>query len=364
MAVLGSTPAVLTEALWALAQETPPVIPDTVVVITTTLGAKLLHDQLLTPLPGRPTQTLWQALRGRLRGAPKSRSHRLTLESPVIIDAADPMTGTTLPLDDIRTPADNAAAAEVILATVRRFTTDADTRVLGLLSGGRKTMGALLHAALSLAGRPGDRLLHVLVTEPFDHPGLKPTFYFPGQPSARIHRHPDGTTVPHLNARIELADVPLVTLGELIFIRTGQAPATFAALTRAATTALSEAQTLTSEICLRYDPGSRILNLASHTCTVPTGRPAALCAALWQRARQDQDNLNGTELAQAFASAGISYPDQRQKPAPLSSDNIANALHVLRETLASAGAPPLLIERLLPRRAPIGFNRLGLRLIA
>ena len=364
IAVLGSTPSVLTETLWALAQETPSVIPDTVVVITTTRGAQVLHAQLLTPLPAHPRQTLWQALRARLLGKIASRQPHLTLEPPVIISVADALTGTTRPLDDIRTPADNSAAAEVILATLRRFTTDADTRVLGLLSGGRKTMGALLHAALSLAGRPGDRLLHVLVNEPFDHPGLSPIFYFPGQPSAKIHRHPDGSSCPHTGARIELADVPLVTLGELVFSRTGQAPATFAALTRVAATALSEAQTLTREISLHYDPPSRMLNLAGHTCTVPAGRPAALCSALWQRACEDQDNLNGTELAQAFEAAGISYPDQRQKSAALSSDNIANALHVLRDTLASAGAPPLLIARLLPRRAPIGFHRPGLRLLA
>ena len=364
IAVLGSTPAVLTETLWALAQETPPVIPDTVVVITTTQGAKVLHDQLLTPLAAHPPQTLWQTLRVRLLGNSKTRAHRLTLESPVIISVADPITGTTRPLDDIRTPGDNAAAAEIILATVRRFTTDTETRVLGLLSGGRKTMGALLHAALSLAGRPGDRLLHVLVNEPFERPGLIPPFFFPGQPLAKTHRTPDGSIVAHSTARLELADVPLVALGELIFARTQQAPATFAALTRAAGTAVAEAQALTGEVDLHYSPDTRILTLGAHAITAPAGRPAALCSALWARARADADLLDRVNLAATLERSGVVYRRSDGTTSVFTDDDLSNALNVLRENFATAGAPPLLIERLLPRRAPIGFNRVGLRLLA
>lgn len=364
IAVLGSTPAVLTETLWALAQETPPVIPDTLVVITTTQGAKILHDQLLTPLAAHPPHTLWQALRVRLLGNSKTRAHRLTLESPVIINVADPITGTTRPLDDIRTPGDNAAAAEIILATVRRFTTDTETRVLGLLSGGRKTMGALLHAALSLAGRPGDRLLHVLVNEPFERPGLIPPFFFPGQPLAKTHRTPDGSIVAHSTARLELADVPLVALGELIFARTQQAPATFAALTRAAGTAVAEAQALTGEVDLHYSPDTRILTLGAHAITAPTGRPAALCRALWARARAEADLLDRVHLAATLERDGLVYHRSDGSTSVFTDDDLSNALNVLRENFATAGAPPLLIERLLPRRAPIGFNRVGLRLLA
>ena len=364
IAVLGWTPAVLTETLWALAQETPPVIPDSIVVITTTQGAKVLHDQLLTPLVAHPPQTLWQALRVRLLGVSKTRAHRLTLESPVIISVADPITGTTRPLEDIRTPLDNAAAAEIILSTVRRFTTDADTRVLGLLSGGRKTMGALLHAALSLAGRSGDRLLHILVNEPFERPGLIPPFFFPGQPSVKAHHMPDGSTVAHSLARLELADVPLVALGELIFARTQQAPATFAALTRAAGNAVAEAQALTGEVDLHYAPGTRILTLGAHAIVAPAGRPAALCSALWARAHADADLLDRVNLAATLERDGLVYRRSDGTTSVFTDDDLSNALNVLRENFATAGAPPLLIERLLPRRAPIGFNRVGLRLIA
>jgi len=362
VAVLGATPAVLTETIWALAQESPPLIPDTVVVITTTQGASTLLHQLLTPLSAHPAQTIWQALRRRLLGAAEPRSHRLTLEPPIIIRVCDPLSGTTRPLDDIRTPLDNAAAAETILTTVRRFTTDPDTRILGLLSGGRKTMGALLHAALSLAGRRGDRLLHILVTEPFDQPGLTPAFFFPGQPSAKRHRRPDGSSVAHSAARLELADVPLVALGELIFSRTHQAPASFAALTRAASTALFAAQTLTQDVTLHYAPASRQLTLGTHVCTVPNGRPAALCQYLWTRALADDDLLDRVSLAAALQKANATYRRPDGTVSPFTDDDLSNTVNVLRQLLSAATTPPLLIERLLPRRAPIGFNRQGILL--
>ncbi len=44
VAVSGMSPAILTETLWALGQEEPPVVPDEVVVITTSAGeADLRH---------------------------------------------------------------------------------------------------------------------------------------------------------------------------------------------------------------------------------------------------------------------------------------------------------------------------------
>src|SRR5205814_2260370 len=109
----------------------------------------------------------------------------------------------------------NDAAAEMILDEVRRFTSNDDTRLIASIAGGRKTMGALLHAAMSLLGRRQDRLTHVLVNEPFDHPGLRPKFFFPGQPGTRHElRLPDGRleVVPTAQARPELAEVPFAAL--------------------------------------------------------------------------------------------------------------------------------------------------------
>jgi hypothetical protein len=58
-----------------------------------------------------------------------------------------------------------------------------NVRLVASVAGGRKTMGALLFAIMSLLGRRDDALTHVLVNDPFDSPLLKPRFYFPVTPS-------------------------------------------------------------------------------------------------------------------------------------------------------------------------------------
>lgn len=137
LAVSGSSPAIITEAIWALAQETPPVIPDCVVAVTTASGARALESQLLTPVETWGGYTVWRSLRQTILGSGYTTDQRLALESPAIITRVEPGAGVARPLEDIRDIQDNAAAAETILATVRRFSTDPEVRLLGLLSGGR-----------------------------------------------------------------------------------------------------------------------------------------------------------------------------------------------------------------------------------
>ncbi len=361
IAVTGSSPAILTEALWALAQENPPVIPRQVVVVTTTDGSRALHDKLLQPLAEWHGKTVWQSLRQTILGKHHDKDSRLTLEAPVLIAAADPRTGTCRNLDDIRSPSDNAAAAETILTTVRRFSTDPEIRIIGLLSGGRKTMGALLHAALSLAGRPGDRLLHVLVSEPFDHPRLIPGFYFPGQPGPEAHHTPgpDSEALANGSARIDLADVPLVALGELIFNRTGQAPATFAGFTRAAQATVADASQQSIPLKVSFSPTSHALTVNHYHCTIPAGRPAALCEHLCRDALADHDLADRRSLETRWRKT-VRYPKPDSGESAFTDDDISNALNVLRDTLhRHASAPEALIQRLFPLRAPIGLNREG-----
>lgn len=49
LSVTGQSPAVLTETIWALAQEQPAIIPHRVVVVTTTEGRATLVRELLAP---------------------------------------------------------------------------------------------------------------------------------------------------------------------------------------------------------------------------------------------------------------------------------------------------------------------------
>lgn len=204
LAVTGLSPAVVTETLWALAREKPRVLPHRVGFITTATGAARLDEALHAPLPGWDGQTVWEALRKALKAKPGE----LIADPPRVIQISDGAKGRSRALDDIQSPEENAAAAEFIFGEVWNVVRDKDRRLIASIAGGRKTMGALLHAAVSLIGREEDRLTHVLVDPPFEN---LPGFFFPGQPGGKLK---DRGGKPHDPAkpRVLLADVPFVPL--------------------------------------------------------------------------------------------------------------------------------------------------------
>lgn len=360
LAVSGSSPAIITETIWALANETPPVVPDLVVAVTTASGARALEAQLLTPVPSWSGRAVWEALRETLLGAKSKTDRRLTLERPVVISRADPGAGVERPLEDIRGLEDNEAAGETILAAVRRFSTDPDVRLIGLLSGGRKTMGALLHAAMSLAGRPSDRLLHVLVSEPFDSPALVPPFFFPGQPGPSEHTlsGPSARTVSQLSARIDLADVPLVALGELVFNRTGKAPASFASFARLARSTLVDAALDSCHITVGFSRSTRTLQINHFRAILPEGRATAFIRQLVIDAQNGLELADRPSLVSRWEAASVRFtrPDGRQST--FTDNDVSNAQNVVRDELqAQAQMPDSLLRRLFPTRAPIGLTR-------
>jgi CRISPR-associated protein (TIGR02584 family) len=164
-AVTGTSPAILTETVWALAQENPPELPDRIVVLTTTVGKNQIERELFRPQAHFNDQCGWDCLReklqdrghdmkGRLRFDPASDLHMLT--------RWDESAHRNLFLSDIRTADDNEAVADCILESVRRIVESPDSRLIACIAGGRKTMGALLYACMTLVGREGDRLTHVL----------------------------------------------------------------------------------------------------------------------------------------------------------------------------------------------------------
>lgn len=204
LTVTGLSPAIVTETIWALSREKPRVLPKRVVFITTSVGAAKLREQLFTPMSVFDGQSAWQALRSGL----KAKDDELIAEDPRIIGTANKKTGTFDPLPDIQTPEQNTLAAGFILEEVRRIVENPDTRLIASIAGGRKTMGALLHAAMTLIGRETDRITHVLVNAPYE---TMPGFFFPGQPGGPL-KDRDGKEHPPANAEVQLADVPFVPL--------------------------------------------------------------------------------------------------------------------------------------------------------
>jgi CRISPR-associated protein (TIGR02584 family) len=228
LAVTGMSPAVLTETVWALAHEQAPVIPDRVVVLTTISGRQAVERELLTPAePG--ARDLWQDLRSAILGPDAAADPRLMLDPPRVVEAPNPRTGRSDWLEDLRSPAENAATANFLLSEVRRWTETPDTHLVLSIAGGRKTMGALLYACASLVAHEHDRLTHVLVNDPFDDPRLKPRFYFPGQ-SCRQLATPEGRQVFAAQALIELADIPFVPFRNLFERDMIRKPASFVEL--------------------------------------------------------------------------------------------------------------------------------------
>jgi CRISPR-associated protein (TIGR02584 family) len=235
LAVTGMSPAVLTETVWALAHENPPVIPDRVIVVTTAAGRDCLERDLFTPNPSSGGCTVWQSLRSAIlprTPTPKSQPPPLTLVPIRVIASPDPTTGRTRELADLRTPADNEAAADFLLEQVRAIVENPDTRLIASLAGGRKTMGALLYACLTLVGRETDRLTHVLVNEPFE--SLR-GFWFPGQPGgpiakSEIRNQKSEISFDPTTAVVELADVPFVPLRNLFQRELGRPAGRFGVL--------------------------------------------------------------------------------------------------------------------------------------
>jgi CRISPR-associated protein (TIGR02584 family) len=192
----GLSPAVVAESLYALAVASrPPVVPVEVHVITTHAAYPAVVGRLLGP----------SGALARLRA--DYRLPRESLRCPpghvrVLADARG------APLEDIRSPGESRAAGECIARVVRELAADPGVALHCSLAGGRKTMSALLATALQLHGRPGDRLYHVLVNEPFER---IPEFLYPPPRPARYRL--DGRLVDSRRARVELVEIPFVALG-------------------------------------------------------------------------------------------------------------------------------------------------------
>ena len=195
LAVAGLSPQILTETLYALAQTgLGAFIPNEIHLITTVEGAERARLMLLSEEPG------W--------------FHRLCREY-ALPDIAFPAENIRLirdpdgkALNDIRSADDNDAAADSITTLVRELTADPDCALHVSLAGGRKTMGFYLGYALSLYGRPQDRLSHVLVSSPFES---DPRFFYPSRKS-RVLVSRDGRPVDAREAQVTLAQIPFVRL--------------------------------------------------------------------------------------------------------------------------------------------------------
>ena len=195
LCVTGLSPQIVTETLYALAHAQPPFYPTEIRLITTQEGARLARAALLHPDGGQ-----FHAL---LADYPAIGRPRFDDDCIHVIAAAD-----GAPLSDIRTPEENAAAADAITALVAELTRDEEAALHVSIAGGRKTMGFYLGYAFSLYARPQDRLSHVLVSPPFES---HPEFFFPPPKPKRLATR-DGRHIDTAEAVVQLAEIPVVLL--------------------------------------------------------------------------------------------------------------------------------------------------------
>ncbi len=228
---LGTSPSVLTSTVWALAHH-QQLVPNRIKVLTSCPGRDRLLQQVFSPAKEYGGNTAWdhlcQSLKsdgfdiaGRLEFAPTPAYLR-------VFTTVTPGKHVAHELDDITSQAENEQVADAMLETLRGVMND-DTQVIASIAGGRKTVSALFYACVSLIGRSDDRIIHVVVNDPFARSDLQPPFFFPSQQTAPLVY--DGKrSVPASDARVSIIDVPFVPLASLFPRELGRIPGRFSAL--------------------------------------------------------------------------------------------------------------------------------------
>lgn len=203
---MGTSPAVMTETVWALAHQSEPVVPDEVVVITTKSGKDALRTAIMSGAP-----SVWNRLKNALAKEKIAIDGKLVFgdTSIRVIPDADGNEAS-----DLRTGGDNLRAADFMLGELRKYTADSATTILCSIAGGRKTMSALLFSCMSLLGREEDKVYHVLIPPEYEC-GMNPPFFFPekGVKHELLSRgQPTGKSVASTKIGIELFEVPFVRM--------------------------------------------------------------------------------------------------------------------------------------------------------
>lgn len=194
--VAGATPQIITETIYALSRNTPPVFVRELYIITTSYGKQLIVDTLIK-----------QGILRRLADENKLPEIYFTEDCLIAIKTPE-----GVPLQDIRNNEENEATGDIITAFIRKKTEDAGVRLHCSIAGGRKTMGFYLGGALQLFGRPWDKLYHVLVSPEFES---NPDFFYPPRRPKQIScRMSDGARalVNTDQACIQLAELPFIRL--------------------------------------------------------------------------------------------------------------------------------------------------------
>jgi CRISPR-associated protein (TIGR02584 family) len=332
--VTGLSPQIVTETLFALSvEQSPRWIPDEIRLITTQRGADNARLMLLSDQPG------W--------------FHRLCLDwglPPIAFDASHIcilQDHAGQPLDDIRDDQDNQRAADGIADLVRRLSEDPNTEIHASIAGGRKTMGFFMGYAMSLWGRPQDRLSHVLVSSPFE---ARPEFFYPTPtPHVIPARAPGQDPLDASTAKVWLGDIPFVRLRGLLPASITQQNSGFAQAVAAANQALDQ-------IDLTIDIAQSCVHINQQRIALPPMQIGLLCLLAWRCQHQlpplpapskEADDPEWKQQARQtlrLAMGDMHIPnslDARLNDPKAMGDTFSQQLSKMEKTLRNSGALPL-----------------------
>jgi CRISPR-associated protein (TIGR02584 family) len=275
LALCGLSPQVVTETLYALAvEQAPPFVPTRIEILTTEEGRQRALLQLLDPDSGA--------------FAAFCREFDLDgLAAALDANAIVAIPGPDGPLADIQSREDNRRAADAIIERIRVLTADPDTALHVSIAGGRKTMGFLAGHALSLFGRPQDRLSHVLVADSFV---TRPDFFYPPR-RPRVLYDQMNRPVRTDQAELVLADIPFLRLR-------GQLPETLLADGRSYSATVAEAQAAFDPV-LEIDMQGRFALFGGRAVKLPPIEFAWLAWHAWRRRSPELPHDGATRWTEA-----------------------------------------------------------------
>lgn len=198
--VTGMSPQIITETIWALAcnpKRKVQWIPDEVYVLTTQIGINQIQERLFNKGVFDNLKTDY----------PQLRDIKFDSSSLIGVEVDGEV------LDDIKTPEHNEAMADTLCELVRGLTESTNTALHVSIAGGRKTMGFYAGYALSLYGRPQDRLSHVLITEQFEQ---AINFFYPTPYSHLVSNKNEVVVGDASNAEVWLSEIPFVRMRSLL----------------------------------------------------------------------------------------------------------------------------------------------------
>ena len=165
VAILGISPAVLTEAVWALAMQ-KNIVPDEIVILTTTEGKDKFFKDVYN-------SKIWNQLCSDLKakGKPVDKMKIGQASFKIFPNENNDFA------KDLPSYTANMRAADTMIEVLDGVIRGNKCVVHGLIAGGRKTMTALFFTCMCLMARKGDNVYHVL------GPEKVPDFYYPRTPS-------------------------------------------------------------------------------------------------------------------------------------------------------------------------------------